>query len=126
MSHPPAPDIRIKRVYDEPEPSDGTRVLVDRLWPRGVSKERARIDEWAKDVTPSTELRHWFHADPGPRRAEFADRFRAELSAPAARAELDRLRALAAGGPLTLVTSVKDPERSHVPVIVSELREHGS
>ncbi|WP_069387569.1 DUF488 domain-containing protein [Cellulosimicrobium cellulans] len=71
-------DIRTKRVYDEPADDDGFRVLVDRLWPRGVSKERARADLWLKDVAPSDELRRWFHHE-SPRFAEFARRYRAEL-----------------------------------------------
>lgn len=71
--------VGVKRVHDEPAPEDGFRVLVDRLWPRGVSKERARLDVWLKDVSPSTELRTWFHAEPD-RFDEFAVRYREELA----------------------------------------------
>ncbi|WP_264767053.1 DUF488 domain-containing protein [Nocardia aurantia] len=60
--------FRVTRIYEAPDPADGTRILVDRLWPRGVSKQQAHVDEWAKDVTPSTELRRWLHADPEHRR----------------------------------------------------------
>ena len=73
-------DVRLKRAYDAAEPGDGYRVLVDRLWPRGVSKERARLDEWARELAPSAELRTWFGHDP-ERFAEFERRYRAELTA---------------------------------------------
>lgn len=117
------PRFRVKRVYDEPEASDGRRVLVDRLWPRGVSKQAAEIDEWAKEVTPSTELRKWYHADPDHRRAEFENRYRAELAEDAAREGLERLRQEAAVQTLTLVTAVKVPDHSHVPILLAELGE---
>lgn len=117
------PRYRVKRVYDEPEAGDGRRVLVDRLWPRGVSKEAAHIDEWAKEVTPSTDLRKWYHADPQTRRAEFERKYRSELAADDAREGLARLREAAAAGPLTLITATKDPEHSHVPVLLAELGE---
>ncbi|MFI5719809.1 DUF488 domain-containing protein [Nocardia sp. NPDC051750] len=116
--------FQVKRAYEAPEPADGYRVLVDRLWPRGVTKSAARIDEWAKDITPSSELRHWFHEDPPGRRDEFADRLREELFAPAAHEILVRLRGLArTNPPVTLVTAVKDPGSSHVPVILDILGE---
>ncbi|MGW4242252.1 DUF488 domain-containing protein [Nocardia sp. NPDC004722] len=117
------PNYRVKRVYDAPDADDGRRVLVDRLWPRGLSKQAAEIDEWAKDVTPTTELRKWFHADPLTRRAEFERRYRIELADDEHRAGLARLRQEAAEGPLTLVTATKEPERSHLPVLLAELRE---
>jgi uncharacterized protein YeaO (DUF488 family) len=72
--------IQIKRAYDDAEPSDGTRILIDRLWPRGVSKEVAHLDLWLKEIAPSTELRQWFAHDPA-RWAEFQRRYRKELSA---------------------------------------------
>lgn len=123
-SLPSAPGFRIKRAYDPPEPDDGYRVLVDRLWPRGVAKTEARIDEWPREVTPSADLRRWFHQDPESRRAEFTERYRDELAAPAARETLDRLRGLARDRPpVTLVTAVKDPAHSHVPVLVAQLCE---
>ncbi|WP_330185127.1 DUF488 family protein [Nocardia sp. NBC_01503] len=117
------PRYRVKRVYDAPAADDGRRVLVDRLWPRGISKQQAAIDEWARDVTPSNELRRWYHADPQARRAEFETRYRLELAADAPQQALARLRRAAAAEPLTLVTAVKDPERSHVPVLLGELDE---
>ncbi|AYF78625.1 DUF488 family protein [Nocardia yunnanensis] len=109
------PTYRVKRVYEAPDPADGRRVLVDRLWPRGISKQAAGIDEWAKAVTPSGALRKWFNADPLTRRAEFERRYRIELEADTAREVLARLRQQAAAGPLTLVTATKEVERSHVP-----------
>ncbi|WP_067703322.1 DUF488 domain-containing protein [Nocardia jejuensis] len=117
------PRYRVKRVYDAPEAGDGRRVLVDRLWPRGVSKQQAAIDDWAKDVTPSNELRRWYHDAPETRRMEFERRYRAELSADEPRKALARLRAEAAAGPLTLVTAVREPEHSHVPILLDELGE---
>ncbi|WP_245568783.1 DUF488 domain-containing protein [Nocardia concava] len=117
------PRYRVKRVYDAPDAEDGRRVLVDRLWPRGISKQAAGIDEWAKEVTPSNELRKWYHADPQTRRAEFERRYRIELGDEGAREGLARLRKEAAEGPLTLVTATKEPEHSHVPVLLDELRE---
>ncbi|GHE40427.1 DUF488 family protein [Streptomyces vinaceus] len=112
--------IRVRRVYDPPEPgADGVRVLVDRLWPRGLAKAAAAVDEWPKAVTPSGELRTWFHA--GGSQEEFRQRYEAELAEPAAAAELDRLRGLAGAGPLTLLTAVKDPASSHAAVLAELL-----
>ncbi|MEU9737126.1 DUF488 family protein [Streptomyces sp. NPDC048002] len=108
--------IRIRRVQEPPEPADGTRVLIDRLWPRGVSKAAAALDEWPKAITPSTELRRWYHAGEGTYE-EFARRYEAELSAPEAVELLAHVRELASEGPLTLVTAVKTPERSHASVL---------
>ncbi|MEV6163654.1 DUF488 family protein [Streptomyces sp. NPDC052052] len=123
-------DIRVRRVYDPQEDGDGTRVLVDRLWPRGVSKDRAAIDTWLKDITPSDELRAWYHEDrTGTRYDDFVDRYRAELADPAHEAAVEKLVDLVRGGdPVTLVTAVKDVPHSHVPVLVDhlehELRAH--
>ncbi|MCZ1010874.1 DUF488 family protein [Streptomyces lydicus] len=89
----PASALRVRRVYEAPEPADGARVLVDRLWPRGLSKADAQLSEWCKDVAPSSELRRWFHHE-GPRFAEFAERYREELAREAARR---RWRAAGAG-----------------------------
>lgn len=110
----------VKRVYDAPDPDDGRRVLVDRLWPRGISKQQAHIDEWLKEVTPSNDLRRWFHADPQQRGAEFADRYRTELEDSEHRQGLEHLRELRAAGPVTLVTAVKDPAHSHIPVLLAQ------
>ncbi|MFI1471557.1 DUF488 domain-containing protein [Streptomyces wuyuanensis] len=114
--------INVRRVYDDPDPDDGTRVLVDRLWPRGVSRERAAVDAWLKDVAPSGELRGWYHHDRS-RHREFDARYRSELQdGPAAQA-LEQLRELVRGGPVTLVTSVKSIEGSHVPTLVDVLED---
>ncbi|GLZ15485.1 hypothetical protein Acsp04_57200 [Actinomadura sp. NBRC 104425] len=118
MSTPANP--RVRRAYDEPEPQDGTRVLVDRLWPRGLSKDSARIDEWLKDVAPSTELRRWYGHDVS-RYEEFCRRYEAELADEAHARALDRLRELAASGPLTLLTATKDVEHSQVPTLLKAL-----
>jgi uncharacterized protein YeaO (DUF488 family) len=116
------PAFRVKRVYDTPDPDDGTRVLVDRLWPRGITKAQARVDRWPKALAPSTELRRWFHADRDARGPEFARRYRAELGAPDVQQDLRELRTLAAEGPVTLLTAVQDPANSHVPVLLDVLR----
>ncbi|WNI22988.1 DUF488 family protein [Streptomyces sp. ITFR-16] len=117
--------LRVRRVYDPRENGDGTRVLVDRLWPRGVSRERAAIDRWLKDITPSDELRSWYHGDRSETRYDsFVDRYRAELADPAHTAAVDELvRLVRDGGPVTLVTAVKDVPHSHVPVLVDQV-EH--
>lgn len=96
--------VALKRAYEPPADTDGTRVLVDRLWPRGVAKAGARIDLWLKDVAPSTELRKWFGHDPDKWPA-FQQKYRAELKGSPALAEL---RKLVRQGPVTLVYSAKD------------------
>ncbi|MFI9567719.1 DUF488 domain-containing protein [Streptomyces rishiriensis] len=116
--------VRVRRVYDPPEPEDGVRVLVDRLWPRGVSKEAARVDEWPKGLTPSTELRRWYHAGEGTYE-EFARRYEAELAEPEARELLGHVGDLAGRGPVTLLTSAKSPEQSHTAVLVRLLEADG-
>jgi uncharacterized protein YeaO (DUF488 family) len=109
--------IRTKRVYEPPVPEDGVRVLVDRLWPRGVSKEDARIDWWARELAPSDKLRRWFSHSP-PRFREFVDRYRAELNSGAAVA---RLKALAADGTVTLVYSARDERHNNARALVEIL-----
>lgn len=107
-------NLRVKRAYEAPSPEDGTRVLVDRLWPRGLRKADAAIDCWLKEIAPGSELRRWFGHDPS-RWKEFRRRYRAELSS---RPELlDRLRALAAQGTLTLVYAAHDEEHNHAIVL---------
>jgi uncharacterized protein YeaO (DUF488 family) len=118
------PDIRVRRVYDEPGPADGTRVLVDRIWPRGLRKDAATLDDWARDVAPSAELRTWYGHDPA-RFDEFRRRYVDELSQAGRRAALGRLRARAAAGtpePLTLLTATRDVEHSHAAVLAQILR----
>ncbi len=123
------PVIRLRRVYDPPEPAaDGPgvppdevwgRVLVDRLRPRGLAKAVAAVEEWPKAVTPSSELRKRFHD--GGSAQEFRRRYEAELAEPGAVAEPARLRSLAEAGPLTLLTAVKDPASSHAAVLAEIL-----
>jgi len=114
------PDVRVRRVYEEPQPDDGTRVLVDRLWPRGVSKARAALDEWCKDVAPSDELRKWYGHDPA-RFEEFARRYRRELEDPGRAEALAHLRALASDGPVTLLTATKQTAISEAAVLAAVL-----
>jgi uncharacterized protein YeaO (DUF488 family) len=110
------PRVAIKRVYEEPAPSDGTRVLVDRLWPRGVAKEQAKIDLWLKDVAPSAELRAWYGHDPA-KYDEFQRRYLDELARNPGAAALARLRALAEQGPVTLVFGARDAEHANATVL---------
>jgi uncharacterized protein YeaO (DUF488 family) len=116
------PDVQVRRVYDEPEPQDGARVLVDRLWPRGLRKDAAHLDEWAKDVAPSTELRKWYAHDPA-KFAEFCRRYTAELATGAPRAALNQLAARAAAGPVTLLTATRDAAHSEAAVLAGLLRQ---
>ncbi len=113
---PAASAVVIKGVRDEPSPDDGRRVLADRLWPRGVSKERAALDEWAKDATPSTALRRAFHS--GDLDWErFVPAYRAELEEPAAREAVEGLRAEALSGRVTLLIAGHDRNRTHARVL---------
>ena len=112
--------VRLKRAYDEPEPSDGYRVLVDRLWPRGVSKERAHLDEWDRELAPSTELRRWFGHDPS-RFDEFRRRYREELTAQTEK--LNELRERGHSGTLTLVYAARDTEHNDAVVLAELLEE---
>lgn len=115
------PDVRVRRVYEEPSREDGTRVLVDRVWPRGLSKDKAQLDEWAKDVAPSTELRRWYGHDPD-RFTEFTKRYHSELRSGEAGEALSRLRDLAASGRVTLLTATKDVDLSQAAVLADVLR----
>jgi uncharacterized protein YeaO (DUF488 family) len=108
------PDVRVKRAYAPPAAEDGTRILVDRLWPRGLRKSAAAIDRWVKDVAPSSELRRWFNHDPA-RWDEFQRRYRAELSHQTAL--LDELRDLARQRPLTLVYGARDEQHNDAVVL---------
>ncbi|OKK19694.1 hypothetical protein AMK16_16680 [Streptomyces sp. CB00455] len=114
------PVVRVRRAYEPPQPgADGVRVLVDRLWPRGLAKAAAAVDEWPKALTPSTELRKWFHR--GGSAGEFRERYLAELAGAGAAVELARLRALAEAGPVTLLTAVRDPRSSHAAILAELL-----
>ena len=108
--------VQMKRAYDAPEASDGTRVLVDRLWPRGLTKERAKIDLWLKEVAPSAELRQWYGHAP-ERWEEFRHRYLEELQASPAREALERLRGLAREGTVTLIVGARDSEHSDGAVL---------
>ncbi|GAU66146.1 hypothetical protein SSP35_02_05150 [Streptomyces sp. NBRC 110611] len=112
----------MRRVYEPPEPADGARVLVDRLWPRGLAKADARLSEWCKDVAPSTELRRWY-GHRAERFEGFVARYREELAGEAAQRALERLRGLAREGPLTLLTATKEVPASHAAVLAEELGE---
>ena len=105
-----------KRVYEEPEPGDGMRVLVDRLWPRGLSKERAKVDVWLKDVSPSRDLRVWFGHDPA-KFDEFRRRYEAELAEEPARAAFAELREMARKQHVTLVFAAHDTEHCNAVVL---------
>ncbi len=107
----------MRRIYDAPQSDDGTRVLVDRIWPRGMSKDRARLDEWCKDVAPSTELRKWYGHDPALFE-EFARRYHDELTEPPRSDALAHLRDLAKRRTLTLLTATKNPDLSEAAVLV--------
>lgn len=115
------PTVRVRRVYEEPERDDGTRVLVDRIWPRGLTKAKAALDEWCKDVAPSTDLRKWYSHDPD-RFADFGRRYQAELEDPERANALAHLRGLAKNQPLTLLTATKQPEISEAAVLAGLLR----
>ena len=112
--------IQLKRVYQAPSKSDGTRILVDRLWPRGLSKEKARVDLWLKEVAPSTELRKWFGHDP-ERWPEFKARYKAELKHNTA--QLALLKRAAVRGPTTLLYGAKDTEHNEA-VVLQQLLDH--
>ncbi len=112
--------VQVRRVYDSPETMDGQRVLVDRLWPRGLSKERAHLDEWCKEIAPSNELRKWYGHDPD-RYAEFARRYRVELGDSERAAAFDHLRELAGRGRLTLLTATKRSDLSEAAVLADLL-----
>jgi uncharacterized protein YeaO (DUF488 family) len=112
--------VQVRRIYDPPMPDDGARVLVDRLWPRGVSKARAHLDEWCKQIAPSTELRTWYHHAPDLFE-EFSRRYAAELHDPEPAAALAHLKELAAQQTLTLLTATKDADISEAAVLVNIL-----
>lgn len=116
-------NIHIKRVYDPADAADGYRILVDRLWPRGLTKERAAVDEWLRDVAPSTELRHWFGHDP-ERWAEFKRRYHAELKKEPAAEALGHLRDVARQQRVTLLYGAQDMEHNNAVVLVELLRAH--
>ena len=116
------PDVRVRRVYDESAPDDGTRVLVDSIWPRGLTKDKARLDQWCKQVAPSSQLRKWYSHDP-KRFEEFDRRYREELNDAERAQALQHLRELAKSGTLTLLTATKHAEISEAAVLADLIRD---
>ncbi len=110
----PAGHLKLKRAYEPPARGDGTRILIDRLWPRGLKKDGAALDHWFKEIAPSPELRKWFGHDP-ERWSEFRRRYARELGAPAE--QLETIRALARRGTVTLVYAAHDEEHNHALVL---------
>jgi uncharacterized protein YeaO (DUF488 family) len=106
--------IAIKRAYDKPTPQDGLRILIDRLWPRGVSKAKLKLDAWPRDLAPSTALRKWYGHEPA-RFTEFRRRYMAELAKN--KDQLDALRAMAKGHSATLITATRELDLSHAEVL---------
>jgi uncharacterized protein YeaO (DUF488 family) len=108
--------VRVRRAYEDPVEDDGARVLVDRIWPRGLTKARAALDEWCKEIAPSTELRKWYGHDP-ERFEEFSRRYQAELAEPERADALAHLRELASGRGVTLLTATRRPDISEAAVL---------
>ncbi len=115
------PDVRLRRIYDDPADDDGIRVLVDRRWPRGVSKSRAELDEWCTQVAPSEKLRRWYGHDPA-KFEEFGSRYRDELDEPDRASALRHLRLMAGHDRLTLLTATRCLELSQAAVLAELLR----
>lgn len=113
-------DVRTKRVYEPADPADGYRVLIDHVWPRGVSRERARLDEWARELAPSDELRQWFNHEPA-RFTQFRSRYRKELSS--RKDDTERLRKRAAHGPVTVVYAARNEQHNNAVVLAELLRD---
>lgn len=112
--------IRLKRAYEAPAKSDGKRILVERLWPRGMRKDALKLDEWAKEISPSPALRKWYGHEPD-KWPEFKKRYRAELKAK--KQQIALLRALCVQGPVTFVYAAKDEERNSAAVLKGFLEE---
>jgi uncharacterized protein YeaO (DUF488 family) len=113
-------DVRVKRIYDMAEPGDGYRVLIDHIWPRGVSRERAHLDEWARELAPSDELRKWFDHVPA-RFGEFRSRYREELALHGE--SIEELRRRARKGPVTIVYAARDQEHNNGVVLAELVRD---
>ena len=113
-SGPPRASIAIKRAYDKPTPQDGVRILIDRLWPRGLSKAALKLDAWPREIAPSTALRKWYGHDPA-RFAEFRRRYKAEFAGH--KDQLDALRAMVKGHAATVLTATRELELSHAEVL---------
>ncbi|NEZ02685.1 DUF488 domain-containing protein [Wenzhouxiangella sp. XN201] len=117
-----SPRIRLRRIYDDPAKDEGRRVLVDRIWPRGISRDEAGLDRWFKELAPSTELRKWFGHDP-KLWAAFKQKYRKELKDQDKREKLEELAELAASGPVTLLFGAKDTEHNQAVVLREALEE---
>jgi len=113
-------DVRVKRAYEDADPGDGYRVLIDHVWPRGVSRERAQLDEWARELPPSDELRKWFDHVP-ERFAEFRSRYRDELAAHSE--QVEGLRRRAREGTLTIVYAARDTKHNNALVLAELIRD---
>jgi uncharacterized protein YeaO (DUF488 family) len=113
-------DVRVKRIYHDPDPGDGYRVLIDHVWPRGVSRERARLDEWARDLAPSDELRRWFSHDPA-RFDEFRARYRRELGD--RRDHVLELARRARSRPVTILYAARDQQHNNAVVVADVVRD---
>jgi uncharacterized protein YeaO (DUF488 family) len=118
-----SPEVTVRRVYDDLPPRQETRVLVDRVWPRGIRKDALHLDEWVRDVAPSTELRKWYGHDP-EKFSEFRRRYIAELAQPGPQAALGRLRTQATEGPVALLTATRDVDHSNAAVLAEILRQN--
>ncbi len=118
-------DVRIKRAYEPPEPSDGARVLVDRVWPRGRSRDALELEAWLPELGPSTELRRWFGHDPA-RWDEFRRRYRSELESAERQPDLDRLAEMASRSALTLVYGARDEQHNQAVVLREVLERRGA
>lgn len=109
-------EIKVKRIYEQANRNDGVRILVDRLWPRGVSKEKARLDEWLKDIGPTDELRKWFDHDPN-KFADFKSRYKEQLKSEKRAEALRKIKRLAEEKQTTLLTASKEETYNHAQVI---------
>lgn len=112
-------NFRVKRIYDSPAKTDGLRILIDRLWPRGIKKEQAKIDYWAKELTPSRELIAWFHEDKEMRYKEFSSRYQNYLK----NNEINLDKIIGDKKLVSLVTAVKDIDHSHIPSLLKFLNK---
>ncbi|WP_434778766.1 DUF488 domain-containing protein [Neisseria sp. Ec49-e6-T10] len=116
--------IQVKRIYNPISQDDGYRILVDRLWPRGISKEKAHLDEWLKEIAPSNELRIWFHQDPTHRQEEFCLRYQTELThSPEKQTLLEKITLLSKEQTVTLLYASKDTEHNHALFLLNYLQK---
>jgi uncharacterized protein YeaO (DUF488 family) len=117
--------IKIKRIYETPNPGDGHRVLVDRLWPRGIGKKDARLDEWLREIAPSTALRRWFNHDPA-RWPQFVKRYRQELKSPASATHLARLRRLSRTQTVTILYGAREERYNNAVALAGFLKRRST